>query len=306
MKEYPSPPLDMTVRDGQYILNKKIGTGSFGQVYLGFERGTGREIAIKLEHKESTRNMIGHEYIIYMKCLRRGNGFPRILWYGLGGDYRVLVMELMGPNLSNLLKQCGGTFHLRTVIRIAIQTLDRIQYLHDKSFIHRDLKPDNFVIGRHQKKKGIYLLDFGLSVRYKREDGYHVRPSKESRFIGTIRYASVNSHLGYRLSRRDDLESWFYIIMYFLHGRLPWMGYRNKNKERYHKKICQLKKNITAKELVGTDAPSQFIRIFEHIKSLQFNQRPNYNYMRHLLDTIMTHYEISIYEPYDWESEYSL
>lgn len=292
--------IELVIKNGEYILNKKIGNGSFGQVYLGFNRNTGGEVAIKLESKENKRNMLAHEYIIYDKCLRNGLGFPSIHWYGIQDEYRILIMELMGPNLSELLKKCGGKLSLKTTVWVAIQMLDRIRYLHDKSFIHRDLKPENFVIGRCGREKFIHLLDFGLAVRYKNSDGQHIKDNSGCSFVGTVRYAGINSHLGYKLSRRDDLESWFYIIMYFLRGNLPWMGHKDKDKQKYHRKIKNIKMQTKIEEL-AEGYPHEFMLIFTHIKNLKFNEQPDYIYIMSLLKQVADNIGSSVYDPYDWE-----
>jgi serine/threonine protein kinase len=120
--------------------------------------------------------------------------------------------------------------------------ITRIEFMQNNNFIHRDMKPDNFLMGLKQKAAVCYVIDFGLSKRFKDpKTGTHIPYRDGKSLTGTARYASVNTHIGIEQSRRDDLESIGYILMYFLKGTLPWMGMQGKTKEAKYDAIKERK-----------------------------------------------------------------
>ena len=150
-------------------------------------------------------------------------------------------MELLNPSLEDLFEECGRNYSLKTILSLGDQMLCRIEFLHSCHLIHRDIKPDNFLMGRYNNNSIVYICDFGLCKKFREQNGKHI-PFKEGKsLIGTVRYASINSHLGYEQSRRDDLESLAYSLIYFSKGSLPWMGIKAKNKTENI--IKYLKKN---------------------------------------------------------------
>ena len=150
-------------------------------------------------------------------------GIPNVLWYGIEGDYKAMVMELLGHSLEDLFQYCGRKFTLKTVCMLADQMISRLEYMHTNNFIHRDMKPDNFLMGNGTKRSSVFLIDFGLSKRYKdAKTGEHIPYRDNKSLTGTARYASVNTHIGIEQARRDDMESIGYILLYFLKGSLPW------------------------------------------------------------------------------------
>ena len=205
----------------KYRLSRKIGSGSFGDIYLGVNVTTGEEVAIKLESTKTRHPQLLYESKIY-RILYGGIGIPNVRWYGIEGDYNVMVLDLLGPSLEDLFNYCSRTFKLKTVLLLANQLLTRLEFIHTKSFIHRDVKPDNFLIGPNRLSHVVYIIDFGLAKCFKSSDGEHIPFRDGKNLTGTARYASINTHLGYEQSRRDDLETIGHVILYFLRGSLPW------------------------------------------------------------------------------------
>jgi serine/threonine protein kinase len=209
-------------------------------------------------------------------------------------------MELLGQSLENLFQAQNKSFSIKTACMLGIQMIDRIEYVHSRKIIHRDIKPDNFVIGRNDKSHIVYVLDFGLSKKYYSvSHKCHIPFIKGKKLTGTARYASINALSGFEQSRRDDLESIGYILMYFIRGSLPWQGLKINKKEDRYKKICEKKKETSAKDLCA-GFPSEFETFVSYTRNLQFTEVPNYNYLRNLLKTIIKKSGSTIDFFYDW------
>ena len=209
-------------------------------------------------------------------------------------------MELLGQSLEDLFQAQNKSFSIKTACMLGIQMIDRIEYVHSRKIIHRDIKPDNFVIGRNDKSHIVYVLDFGLSKKYYSvSHKCHIPFIKGKKLTGTARYASINALSGFEQSRRDDLESIGYILMYFIRGSLPWQGLKINKKEDRYKKICEKKKETSAKDLCA-GFPSEFETFVSYTRNLQFTEVPNYNYLRNLLKTIIKKSGSTIDFFYDW------
>lgn len=181
---------------GKYKVIKKIGSGSFGEIFLGQNILTGETVAMKLEPHKTRHPQLMFEAKL-MKWLGGVPGFPLLRWAGIEGEYNVMVMDLLGPSLEDLFNMCGRKFSVNTVLMLADQMLKRVEHMHNKYYVHRDIKPDNFLIGTTTKANTVYLIDFGLAKKYKDpKTGEHIPFRDNKSLTGTARYASINAHLG--------------------------------------------------------------------------------------------------------------
>ena len=187
---------------------------------------------------------------------------PKVFCYGNNKTYNILVIELLGKSLEDLFNICGRKFSLKTVSIIGLEMLKRIQFVHEKNHIHRDIKPDNFMMGINQNENSLYIIDFGLAKKYRSSTKKGHIPFKNHKNItGTARYCSVNTHRGYEQSRRDDLESIGFVLMYFLRGSLPWQGIKCRQDEDHYQKIYEKKKATSVEELCRGH-PSKNLQIY--------------------------------------------
>ena len=212
-------------------------------------------------------------------------------------------MELLGKSLEDIFQSLEKKFTLKTVCMIGIQMLDRLEFVHSKNIIHRDIKPDNFVLGLDNKSHIIYLLDFGLSKKFRSSRTHqHIKFSVNKKLTGTARYASINALKGCEQSRRDDLEAIGYVLMYFLRSSLPWQGLHvNKGEDRY-KKILQKKKGTSAEDLCK-GFPKEFVEYINYTRNLEFEADPDYKFLRGLLTTVLEKQNSAYDFWYDWVKE---
>jgi serine/threonine protein kinase len=284
---------------GKYRLGKKIGSGSFGDIYLGITVTTGEEVAIKLESVKSRHPQLLYESKIY-RILSGGVGIPNLSWYGTEGDYNVMVIELLGPSLEDLFMFCSRKFSLKTVVMLADQLLSRVEYIHSRSFLHRDIKPDNFLIGLNKRSNHVYVIDFGLAKKYRDpKTMQHIPYVDKKNLTGTARYASINTHCGIEQSRRDDLESLGYVLMYFNRGSLPWSGLKAATKKQKYEKIME-KKISTPIDILCRGYPQEFATFLNYTRGLRFEDKPDYSYLRKLFSSIVAREGIVFDYIFDW------
>lgn len=284
---------------GKFTLGRKIGSGSFGELYLGVNIQTGEEVAIKLESIKSKHPQLHYESKLYM-LLQGGTGIPNLKWFGVEGDYNVMVIDLLGPSLEDLFNYCNRKFTMKTVLMLADQLINRIEYMHSRGFLHRDIKPDNFLMGLGRKANQVYAIDFGLAKKYRDLQTHKHIPYRENKNLtGTARYASVNTHLGVEQSRRDDLESLGYVFMYFLRGSLPWQGLKAGTKKQKYDKISE-KKMLTPVEVLCKTFPTEFVSYFHYCRSLRFEDKPDYSYLKKLFRDLFIREGYQFDYVFDW------
>ena len=288
-------PLIGRIFFNKYKVIKNIGGGSFGQIYSAKYNNKG--FALKLEEKLKCQNLLENEG--HIMSYLQSKYLPYIYSFGYSGDYNVLVMELMGKSLENIFENSNPRkFSVNCVAKLGLQMIEILQFIHDMHIIHRDIKPDNFVLGLGDKSKNLYLLDFGRAKKYRSSKSFkHYPMIKKKNLTGTARYASINALNGLTQSRRDDLEATGYVLLYFLRGKLPWQGIHVRNKDdRYHK-IMEIKMNTTPEELCQ-GFPKQFENYIRYCRNLEYTENPEYNYLKKLFNEVLKGYSENLF---DWD-----
>merc|ERR1712176_1205145 len=253
----------------------------------------------KLESIKSKHPQLLYESKLY-KILAGGVDIPNVHWYGVEGDYNVMVIDLLGPSLEDLFSFCNRKLSLKTVLMLADQMINRVEYVHAKNFIHRDIKPDNFLIGLGKKANQVHIIDFGLAKKYRDPKTQQHIPYREGKSLtGTARYASVNTHLGIEQSRRDDLEAIGYVLMYFNRGSLPWQGLKAASKKQKYEKISE-KKMSTPVEVLCKGFPAEFAMYLNYCRGLRFEEAPDYMYLRQLFRILFRTLNHQYDYTFDW------
>ncbi|KAG2722855.1 hypothetical protein I3843_02G124200 [Carya illinoinensis] len=282
-----------------YRIERKLGKGGFGQVYVGRrvsalsknERTPGLgavEVALKFEHRSSKGCNYGppYEWQVYT-TLGGSHGVPRVHYKGRQGDYYIMVMDMLGPSLWDVWNNNSHTMSVEMVACIAIEAISILEKMHSRGYVHGDVKPENFLLGPPgtPDEKKLFLVDLGLATRWRDSGtGMHVEyDQRPDVFRGTVRYASVHAHLGRTGSRRDDLESLAYQLVFLLRGRLPWQGYQGENKGFL---VCK-KKMATSPETLCSFCPPPFRQFVELVVNLRFDEEPNYAKYISLFDGII-------------------
>ncbi|KAL9665854.1 hypothetical protein QQ045_000175 [Rhodiola kirilowii] len=251
----------------KYKLGRKIGSGSFGDIYLAAHVDTLEIVAVKIENNKTKHPQLLYEAKLY-HILQGGSGIPGIKWSGVDGQDNALVIDLLGPSLEDLFVYCGRRFSLKTVLMLADQM--------------------------------VYIIDFGLAKRYRDSTTSSHIPYRENKNLtGTARYASCNTHLGIEQSRRDDLGSLGYVLLYFLRGSLPWQGLKAATKKQKHDNICG-KKMSTAIEVLCKGLPVDFASYMHYCHSLTFDKRPDYEFLKSLFRELITREGYEFDYIFDW------
>ena len=293
---------EMNNMEGIILMNKyhcisKLGNGAFSSVYKAIYNK--EEYAIKIENKKKCANLLENESAI-MHYLR-GTNIPYVKLYTSTEDYNILVMELLGKSLGYYQTELN-IFSLKTICMLGEQIIYILEFIHEHHIIHRDIKPDNFCMGLTNSKY-VYLVDFGLARKYRSSSTLiHYPLNKKKKLIGTPRYASINALKGLEQSRRDDLESLSYILIFLLKGELPWQHTNAKTKEERNQKILDKKMVITSAELCE-GLPIEFEEFIEYIKNLEYTQKPDYDFLRNLLMSVMKNNKLIYNYIFDWTTK---
>ncbi|KAK9459426.1 kinase-like domain-containing protein [Lipomyces oligophaga] len=284
-----------------YQVDKKIGEGSFGVIFEGKNLLNGTSVAIKFEPRKSDAPQLRDEYRTY-KILVGCVGIPNVYYFGQEGLHNILVIDLLGPSLEDLFDWCGRRFSIKTVVMVAKQMITRVQTIHEKNLIYRDIKPDNFLIGRPGTKNAnlIYVVDFGMAKQYRDPKTKQHIPYRERKSLsGTARYMSINTHLGREQSRRDDLEALGHVFMYFLRGGLPWQGLKAATNKQKYEKIGEKKQTTPIKDLCE-GFPEPFEKYLTYVRNLGFEDTPDYDYLRDLFTQALRQVGEVEDGEYDW------
>lgn len=259
---------------GKYEIMAKIGEGSFGKVYHVRNVTNNELYALKLEtDRDTDYRQIKNEYEIY-KALRNLRGISEVYDYGEHKGSYYLVMDCYEKNLQKVFEENGNRFSVETTSKLAIVLIKIFKEIHGRKIILRDFKPENVLISNEK----VYLVDFGMAKYYiNKETGQHIPFITNKKLTGTVRYASLYTHLGYEQSRRDDLETLLYTLIFFLKGTLPWVGIKSSQVKKKFQKIADKKESISAKELCK-DIPcgENIEKALIYVKNLGFDEDPDY------------------------------
>jgi len=284
------------------IPNEKLGGGSFGLVYKCQNIHTKKFFAAKIESNDSVCPQLKNEFQM-LKLLKNGEGFPTPILLKNSGMDTIMILDLLGPNLEDILHYTKAKkFSLQTSIMIFIQILSRLKFIHENKIIHRDLKPENFLVDSNTREKTLYLVDFGLAKKFVTSENKHIPFKKNRPIAGTVRFISLNTHKGFEQSRRDDVESLVYILMYHVLGQLPWDNVKCKNKEEKYEKIFEIK-NAFKFSQEFKKLPDEIKEIYEAVLLIEFEAKPNYDYYENLAEKCLEKFNENDFfdDLFDWQ-----
>jgi serine/threonine protein kinase len=287
---------------GRYRLTKLISTGGFGRIYSGEDIGVHQEVAVKIESITSQNPLLPAEAAIY-SILNGAPPIPAFHWYGPVGTHSWLVIDRLSATLESLFHDCHLKFSLKTVLMLADQMIASIQYLHAKGFVHRDVKPENFMMGCSPKRGQLFIIDYGLAKPYRDpETSDHIPFARYSETCGTATFASLNALKGFECSRRDDLESVASCLLYFMRGKLPWSDVSAFTMEEKFRRVTELKAEIPVSELCA-GLPAEFGRFFQAVRRLEFDEEPQYAVYREWFRDLFVRRQFVFDGCYDWMKE---
>lgn len=269
-----------------YVVCRTIGKGGFGVVYEVRSRADQSFYALKKETKDQTnrRSSIANEVQAYTD-LQGCEEIPKLVDHGIHGGTSFIVLPLLRHSLKDLLESHPRFFTRRSATIIARKLLRAIEFIHSKGWIYRDLKPENVMLSYDNK---VYLVDFGMAKPYLMENGEHIPEVGGRKMSGTAWYVSINTHRGIDQSRRDDLESLFYLLILLHRSRLPWMEGDAATPEDRQSKIWEMKETLSAEELcAGIHGGESLVGFIRHVRGLGFAEKPDYQYLTDLLGNVL-------------------
>jgi len=280
---------------------RKINEGAFGEIHIGELLENEKPVAVKLELQNTLHPQLLSEGNIY-RHLQGGPGIPEVYWFGLHEpQYNVLVMDLLGPSLQDLLVYCGHKFTVKTTLMLVDQMLSIIEFFHKKQYLHRDIKPDNFMLGLGDKANQVFVIDLGLTKKMMRQrfSVGQIGCQVIHPMVGTVRYAGIHAHLGHEEGPRDDLESLAYVWAFFLRGSLPWQGVAARNRDEKFAKIRDMKKVLKSSELFE-GFPNEFERYLDYVRAMRKDELPNYQRVRDVFRKLAAQSNIEYDFQFDW------
>ena len=293
--------MENQVVGSRFVLLQKIGSGSFGQIFECLRLKDKKKFAAKLEPQRARFPQLVFEARLY-NALSGSINIGKVRWYGSESPNNVLVLDLYGKSLENL-HAAFNRMSLKTVLMIIDQMLTAIEWVHEKGFIHRDIKPDNFMFGRDERQNQLFIIDFGLSKRYRDYKTFeHIKFTTNKSLTGTARYCSVNALRGCEQSRRDDMEALGFVWIYLLKGCLPWMNLQAIGKKQKYEVICECKAR-TSFESLCEGLPKEFVDYFKTVRKLGFEERPPYAEFRQMFRDLFTKLGFIYDYGFDWKKD---
>lgn len=289
----PPPKFEPGTKINKLKIIQYIDSGGCGDIYSVQDIETNEVFAIKTENLNTKQPVLNTEIYI-LKRIQGANYFPKLISIGSYSDFQYFEMELLGPSISKMRRILPHKKYTPfSILRLSYEMLVCIEELHKFGFIHRDIKPGNFLI-RPNRMNPICLIDFGLSSSYiDQETGRHIIYRENAGFVGTCRYASLNVHYEIEVSRRDDLISWFYSILEIANGYVPWPGSTDR------KKTEEIKREITPEELCK-NLPDEYISIYNYLIKIRFEEEPDYDFIKKQLINALNGYDFPSFR-FDWE-----
>ena len=284
-----------------FKIKQRIGSGSFGEVYSCEDTKSHEQVAAKLENMyRKSDPQLELEARIYRK-LSGSVEVPKFYHFGNENRYNIMIIEMLGKSLEKIINEKQHVpFSLKTVLMLVDQMITCIEYLHRSNFIHRDIKPDNFLMGINRRENQVMVIDFGLSKQYRDPDtGLHIPCQKTNNMTGTARYASLNAMRGIEQSRRDDMEALGYVFIYLLKGKLPWQGIPAHDQTQKLAKIYEAKRKTSIEEL-SHEIPKQFGDYLSKVRKLEFDEEPAYAEYREMFRTLFKDQGYKFDYQYDW------
>ncbi|KAI9259088.1 kinase-like domain-containing protein [Sporodiniella umbellata] len=291
-------PLENKMIGKDYRVGKKIGEGSFGVIHEGIHLRHQAAVAMKFESLGCEVPQLKDEYKVYM-LLSGTEGIPNVYYYGEEATHRVLIMDILGPSLEDMFDVCERRFSVKTVALLALKMISILESVHNKGLLFRDIKPDNFLLGRpgSENENRLYLIDFGMAKLYKHpKTQQHICYKEGKSLTGTARYMSIHTHLGKEQSRRDDLEALGHVLMYFLRGNLPWQGLKAADHKEKYSKIGETKRDVSISSLCE-GYPRAFAEYLTLVRELEFAEDPDYAWFKSLFSSCLGNDQEEVF---DW------